>query len=77
MYIEKKLKIFKCIYFCKKLIFISSSSRIYMFIKFLLLNERLEGYKNGSLFAYRAALNSLDTLAATLLKEKNYVNNSS
>ena len=42
-----------------------------MHIKLAMQSERLERYKKRSLFAYRATENSLDALAATLIKRKN------
>ena len=68
----------KFIHFQKKthlltfeLIFVSSSWRIYMYIKFDIKNQRLELYKKCSLFAYGPIQNNLDTLAFTLLKWNN------
>ena len=51
-----------------ELIFVSSSWRVYMYIKFDIQNERLEGYKKRSIFAKSAIQNNLDALAATHVK---------
>ena len=55
--------------FTFELIFISSSWRLYLNIKVIILNKRLEWYKERSLLAYRAIQNNLDSFAATLFNE--------
>ena len=50
-----------------ELIFISSSCRVYMYIKFVISNERLGWYKKLSLLTYRPTQNKSDTFAITLL----------
>ena len=42
--------------------------RYYVYIKFVIQNERLELYRKHLLFSYRATQNNLDTIAAILSK---------
>ena len=51
-----------------ELIFIGSSWRVYMHIKFNNSNKRLEWYKKRSLFAKWAIQNNSDALAAAHIK---------
>ena len=52
----------------KELIFVNSSSLVFMYIKFDTQNEQLEWYKKRSISAKRATQNNSDALAATHIK---------
>ena len=57
-----------------ELLFVCSSWRVYMHIKFDILNKRLESYKKLSIFGKWAMQNNLDELEATKIKWKNWNN---
>ena len=51
-----------------ELILVSSSWRVYIYIKFDIQNERLEGYEKRSIFAKWVIQNNSDALATTHIK---------
>ena len=58
----------------RELIFVSSSRRVYMYIKFDIWNGRLEWYKKRSVVAKWTIQNYSDALAAAHIKWKNVIN---